>query len=561
MSDKKRTKIGNALSKVLARIDTSTRKGSLQEAILNGDFFQDDFEKQFEPSEPSSPKKRGRGRPRKNPIVEPTNRSSRVPGVFRVGNTLKTRVQIEGIRVQVDLKTNKWEVARTRKGKIDGMLFDGKFFGKCPPISLKNAWEQFKATQVGQVEESTFTIYVSQIERIVLPLLGNMPLDDMDNQKVALLLNDYQGIHPLRTGTTTPDTSHLETIAKLYAYTPDGDTPWKPNFTHRNKGGANLLLSVLKTFYYWSLEYGLLEKMPFTNQKLPHKKGSRPYVSYLQIQNFLAAVRESARQPDLELACRMAIFLGPRADEIRRSEWWWIDQDSHTFTPRDTKGRECTPIPIPPVLMKTLREEFELRGSPLNDLIFPWTGGVRKTKAKAKITNQEPPTSKSKSKSSVTRMRKRGDKRPECELRPKQFLNNVVAKAGEKIKKHGLTPHRLRATFATLHALAGTPIRDIQAMLRHKHIGTTIIYIEDLPEIRRLAQSRMEKLAGYGERGLADVQSLRSWSEDLAAFLRNAHTATESDESQSESLEQDARPILAELVVYLERLTSLTKAA
>lgn len=59
MSDKKRTKIGNALSKVLARIDTSTRKGSLQEAILNGDFFQDDFEKQFEPSEPSSPKSGG----------------------------------------------------------------------------------------------------------------------------------------------------------------------------------------------------------------------------------------------------------------------------------------------------------------------------------------------------------------------------------------------------------------------------------------------------------------------------------------------------------------------
>jgi|GEM_PF-4749991 len=556
MSDNHRVKIGNAMSKVLARLEHSGRKGSVEEAILKGDFFQDDYEKSLELPKDAPPVLRGPGRPRKHPVEDPIKTSSRVKGVYRVGTTLKTRVQVAGRRVQVDLKTNKWDVARKRKGKIDGMLFEGKFFGKCPPITLKDAWDQYKDIQQGQVEASTFGIYVTVIENHVLGLYGNMFLTLMDNQKVALLQNDYQGIHSCHEDTKEPDTSRIALMAQMYGYTPKGGAPWKPNFTYRNKGGANLLLAVLKTFFYWCIEYGLIEKMPFTNQKLPHQKGSRPYVSYLQIHPFLEAVKKHSRDKDLVLACRMGIFLGPRSDEIRRSEWFWIDFDGCTFTPHDTKGKECTPIPIPPSLMKTLREEFQRRGEPLDDLIFPRI--ERKGRIKPKEDQAPAPT---KAKSAVQRMRKRGEKRPESELRPKQFLNSVVARAGRDINKRGLTPHRLRATFATLHALSATPIRDIQAMLRHKHIGTTILYIEDIPEIRHLAQARMEKLAGFGEMGSSDVQNLRSWSEDLATFLRTATPSAGVANPQVPALGQDPRPILAELVVYLERLVNLSKAA
>lgn len=151
MSVKHRVKIGNAMSKVLARLEHSGRKGSVEEAILKGDFFQDDYEKSPELPKDAPRVLRGPGRPRKHPVEEPAKTSSRVPGVNRVGDTLKTRIQVDGRRVQVDLKTNKWEVARKRKGQIDGMLFEGKFFGKCPPITLKDAWDQYKDTQQGQV--------------------------------------------------------------------------------------------------------------------------------------------------------------------------------------------------------------------------------------------------------------------------------------------------------------------------------------------------------------------------------------------------------------------------
>jgi len=551
MNAKTRVTIGNALSKVLARTEHSGQSGSPIEAILRGDFFEDDYAKpnsQEEPPVPTAPRKRGR--PRKHP-VEGTSKDASLPkGVFRVGNTLKTRIQFEGRRVQVDLKTNIVKVALLRKTHIQDLIFTGKFYGTCPPISMANAWEQFKATQRGQVEDSTFSIYFHHIEKHVIPLLGNMPMHEMSNQRVALLLNNYQGIHPYKSGTKTIDTSHIESMVRMFGLAPAGAPPWTPNLNTRNKGGANLLLATLKTFFYWSIEYGLIEKMPFTKQKLPHKLGARPYVNYTLIRAFLDAVAKHTRQEDLVLACRVAIFLGLRSDEIRRSEWWWIDFDNSTFTPRDTKGKECEPVPVPPSLMKTLRQEFDQRGNPLEDLIFPRV--------------QAGDHDKDESRSSATRtanhgMRKRGEKRPESELRPRSFLRSVVIRAGRQIFKHGLTPHRLRATFATLHAMSGTPIRDIQKMLRHKHITTTLGYIEDIPEIRQLAQVRMEKLAGFGEMGANEVQSLRSWSEDLAEYLKNGLPRdTPVDESSNPV---DFRFALGEIIPLLERLATLAKSA
>jgi integrase len=527
----------------------------VEEAILHGDFFADDYEPSQPPSTPPLPAKRGR--PRKHPAAGSAKTSNKVPGVFRVGNTLKTRVQFKGHREQVDLKTDKWEVARERKGQIDGMVFNGKFLGKCPPITLKNAWDRFKATQQGQVEPSTFKIYVASIEKKVLPLFGNMHLHLMDNRKVDLLVNDYQGFPAGQAGMEGSNTSEIELMARLYGLTPEGRKPWEPNATSHNKGGANLLLANLKVFFYWCLENGLIDKMPFTNQKLPHQMGARPYVSYKQIRPFLDAVERNSRAKDLVLACRIGIMLGLRSDEIRRSEWWWIDFDGCTFTPRDTKGKECSAIPIPPHFMKALRQEFQLRGEPLEDLIFP---RIERKEVGTRQAGLGPlPT---KTKTPTLRMRKRGQKRLESELRPKGFLASVVASAGRYIMKHGLTPHRLRATFATLHALAGTPIRDIQAMLRHKHIGTTILYIEDIPEIRHMAQTRMEKLAGFGELGQADVQNLRSWSEDLTTFLQGASPSMGAVlEGEEAPTGQDPRLFLAELAVHLERLVNATRAA
>ena len=203
MNIKKRVLVGNAMSKLLARMDRFGKNGTPIEAILRGDFFPDDYAKDESPQEPSDTKPEGRrkpGRPRKHPVEDPATTSVRVPGVYRVGKTLKTRVQFQGRRIQVDLKTNKWAVARERKGQIDGLIFDGTLLKKAPPIVMINGWKQFKATHIGAVEASTFGIYVASMENHVLPLVGSMPMHELTNQHVDLILNNYQGIHPCRRG-------------------------------------------------------------------------------------------------------------------------------------------------------------------------------------------------------------------------------------------------------------------------------------------------------------------------------------------------------------------------
>ena len=74
----------------------------------------------------------------------------------------------------------------------------------------------------------------------------------------------------------------------------------------------------------------------------------------------------------------------------------------------------------------------------------------------------------------------------------KKALDRVCIKMG--VGK--VTQHRLRATFASLHAAAGTPISEIQGLLGHKNIQTTMIYVETSLVAKRQAQDTLSKQLG-----------------------------------------------------------------
>jgi len=57
---------------------------------------------------------------------------------------------------------------------------------------------------------------------------------------------------------------------------------------------------------------------------------------------------------------------------------------------------------------------------------------------------------------------------------------------------------RLRATFASLHAEAGTPLPEIQGMLGHKNIATTMIYVETSLDAKRKSQDALSLKLGLG---------------------------------------------------------------
>jgi hypothetical protein len=64
-----------------------------------------------------------------------------------------------------------------------------------------------------------------------------------------------------------------------------------------------------------------------------------------------------------------------------------------------------------------------------------------------------------------------------------------MSKANREHGIVGLTPHRLRGTYATLLSEAGVPIHDIQRALGHKSIMTTAGYLE--VNMDRVAQAQI----------------------------------------------------------------------
>ena len=79
------------------------------------------------------------------------------------------------------------------------------------------------------------------------------------------------------------------------------------------------------------------------------------------------------------------------------------------------------------------------------------------------------------------------------------YTRKVIERGAKAIGLIHITPHRLRPTFATLHADAGTPVRRIQSMTRHKSILTLMRYIEDseagLREAQEIVAGRMRLAA------------------------------------------------------------------
>ncbi len=80
------------------------------------------------------------------------------------------------------------------------------------------------------------------------------------------------------------------------------------------------------------------------------------------------------------------------------------------------------------------------------------------------------------------------------------MATRTIAKAWKSLNLPYLTPHRLRASFATIHATElGTHIAVIQQLMRHKHITTTQKYISVHDTLRQEAQmgwSRDERRLG-----------------------------------------------------------------
>jgi len=58
------------------------------------------------------------------------------------------------------------------------------------------------------------------------------------------------------------------------------------------------------------------------------------------------------------------------------------------------------------------------------------------------------------------------------------FARQAIRRANDTCAIKGITPHRLRGTFATLMSEACVPIQTVQRVMRHKSFTTTMGYLD-----------------------------------------------------------------------------------
>lgn len=220
---------------------------------------------------------------------------------------------------------------------------------------------------------------------------------------------------------------------------------------------ANHWLRVLKLIVNWAVKREILPRLPWRVAMLKVQKRPRAILPLTVAMDWFSHVDTSTpRAPEVGIAVRMMFGVGLRESEAASARWEWIDWQRGTYTPGITKGREADPLPMPQWLIEHLAPRRKDEG-----LIAP-----------------------------------RADGSP----LPPGFARRPMEQANAKCSIKGLTPHRLRGSFATLLSEAGANIQSIQAAMRHKSPLTTMGYLEKNMATVAHAQEQIAAKMGFMRR-------------------------------------------------------------
>jgi integrase len=258
----------------------------------------------------------------------------------------------------------------------------------------------------------------------------------------------------------------VQTFARLHLYdlgerriddilTRDVELARIAHLRQRQPATANHWLRILKLLTLWAVKRGILARCPWKVAMIKVQKRPRAVLPVDVAKRWLEAVDQATRAtPGVGTAVRLMFGLGLREGESASARWEWIDWQRATYTPGITKGREAEPVPLPGWLREHLAPLRRVDG-----LIVC-----------------------------------RQDGQP---FSP-GFARAAMRHANADCKVSGITPHRLRGTFATLLSEAGVPIQTIQKVMRHKSFMTTMGYLEKNFDTAASAQHRIGEKIGFG---------------------------------------------------------------
>ncbi|MDR5800651.1 site-specific integrase [Caballeronia sp. LZ001] len=267
--------------------------------------------------------------------------------------------------------------------------------------------------------------------------------------------------------------------------------------TH-SRASANHWLKSIKVVCNWAVRRNILPMVPWSVKLIKLQKRPRTTLPASMASKWLIEVdAAAARQPGVSIAVRLMLGLGLREMETITARWEWLDWERGTYTPGRTKGREADPVPVPQWLLDYLQPTRQACG-----LIVTRTNGEA------------------------------------CKA---GFTRRAMFAANTACEVVGLTPHRLRGTFATLLSEQGVPIQTIRRVMRHKDPRTTMVYLEaDLGSVVD-AQARLSE-----KMGLADAPKRKVSGEEVAKDTVQTRAVTEfadSCVSSAQGAESGARVI------------------
>jgi integrase len=220
------------------------------------------------------------------------------------------------------------------------------------------------------------------------------------------------------------------------------------------EASVNHLLRVIKLLLNFAVQCGDLDCRKAQIKQLRIQQKPRPTLPAHRVQEFLKTVDQVARGHHAPLMIRVMLGMGLRESEVLGMRWAWFNKEDRSYKICKTKGKEIRTIPVPEWLWNAIDQ---MPKPTLSQLVFPGEDG-----------------------------------------KPHQphYCRKVLNAVAKQMDLGRLTQHRLRATFASLHAEAGTPLPEIQGMLGHKDISTTMIYVEQSLESKRKAQDMLSQKLG-----------------------------------------------------------------
>jgi len=224
----------------------------------------------------------------------------------------------------------------------------------------------------------------------------------------------------------------------------------------RAAASGNHWLRNLKLIVNWAVKREIIPKLPWQVKMLPIQKRPRVTLPIDAAKRWLEEVDAAANGSSVGTAVRLMFGLGLRESEAASARWEWIDVQRGTYTPGITKGKEADPLPMPHWLISYLTPMQQSVG-----LIAPRRNGAQHAPG---------------------------------------YARRAIESANNACGLEGITPHRLRGTFATLLAEHGVPIQEIQRVMRHKSALTTMAYLERSRHSTARAQNDIGERIGLGRR-------------------------------------------------------------